>query len=896
MNQLSEKIESVFPLSPTQAGMLYHAVNSPGAATYIGQHRIRLHNVNTAALRQAWQQVVNRHGALRTTYVWEGLSQSVQLVHRHWDVDISEYEFSGSEQELDAFCEAERRLEFEFDKQPPARYRLLHLSDTESELLWTRHHLMVDGWSAHTVLRELAEAYTSVVGNTNWEPPATDGFASYIAWLQQQNSGKSEQYWQTLLNTTRSSSDIESIRSTNRGTHCTEQIEHLLSEELSSQLRNCCREAGLTLSALMHGAWTAVLAGFNADTALLFGSTVSGRPPGLPNAESIVGNFINTLPVLVNTDTGNTLTDFLKSLQLQIAQSSEHSHIPHRDITAKATLEPGALLFESILVFMNYPKLENDCSALEISSHHYREHSHYPVAVLIVPDTAINIILIYDSGAIQPYKARQLVQRLESNLKTMPEALGQPARDFFKNARLHSSALPTTELSLPPTNVVELMSETVLQHPHATALNDGRRTISYAQLHTAAGHLAVQLRNAGVIAGDHVLIKMPRSLQGIVAIWGVLYAGAAYVPCNLDESEQRLQELIDATQARCLVCSEAIVGFPEALVFQQLDLSDSAFQAITPAPDALAYIIFTSGSTGKAKQVPVTHSNLAHSVAARLQYYKELPRVYAILSPLAFDSSVAGIFWMAAVAGELLLVSESEALQPTRLSDKLVEHRADSLLCLPSVYSAILSAWPKNCGHSLQLAIVAGEACPSSVLQEHQLAFPVATLVNEYGPTEASVWCCAARFSPASTADITSDYLPIGYAIPGVKLSVRNAHGTVPAGTIGELYISGPTVVAKLIQPGKHYATGDLVEQQQDGSLLFRGRIDAQIKIRGHRVDPSDIEASLQKHPEVTDCAVLAVTNGNDATPEDIEKALALLSPVEANELLHFVENYNAPT
>ncbi len=896
MNQLSDKIEAVFPLSPTQAGMLYHSISSPGSATYIGQHRIRLRNVNRSALRAALQKVINRHSALRTAFVWEGLSQSVQLVYAEWDVPLEELDFSGSEQELDAYCEAERRIEFDFDKQPPSRFKLLRLNDSESELLWTRHHVMVDGWSAHAVLRELSAAYTAVLGNEHWDAVPADGFACYIAWLQQQDTGKSSGYWQALLSSSPASSDIENIRSSNRGAHHTEQIELILDEDFSDHLRVSCRETGITLSAAMHGAWAAVLAALNAGTTLVFGSTVSGRPAGLPNAEHIVGNFINTLPVVIDTHAEMTLGECLKALQLQIAQSSEHSHIPHRDIVNNASIEPGAALFESIVVFMNYPKLTQDHSALDIAYHQYKEHSHYPLAVLIVPNDAIGIILIHDKGLIEPFKARQLTKLFEQNLRNLVSQLKKPAEDYFKGARTHRSTLKTTPLIVPPTDVVSRMSETARLHPTRCALNDGELSLSYADLDNAAANLAVQLRDNGVKSGDRVLIRMPRSLQGLVAIWGVLYAGASYVPCNPEESALRLRELMSATGARCLVSSEVLSDFPDALVFTHIDLSSRVFQPIVPEPDSLAYIIFTSGSTGQAKQVPVSHSNLAHSLAARLQYYDHTPRVYALLSPLAFDSSVAGIFWMAATAGELLLLSEKDMSQPNQLVNTLLNNRADSLLCLPSVYTALISAWPDDSRHSLQLAIVAGEACPATVLQQHRSLFPKATLVNEYGPTEASVWCCAQRFSPGDNTGATSDYLAIGHAIPGVSLTVRNEHGVVPAGTVGELCVSGHTVVNRVIESGTHYATGDLVEQLQDGSLLFRGRLDAQIKIRGHRVDPTDIEARLIQHPKVEDCAVIAVSNPSNATMDEIEQAMALLSPVEANELLHFVENTNATT
>ncbi|MEM8499388.1 MAG: condensation domain-containing protein [Pseudomonadota bacterium] len=896
MNQLSEKIESIFPLSPTQAGMLYHAISSPGAATYIGQHRLRLIDVDERALRNAWQLVSDRHSALRTAYVWEGLSQSVQLVHAQLEIHIEEVDFSGGEEQLAEFCEAERNTEFEFDQSPPSRIKLLRLSESESEMLWTRHHLMVDGWSAHLVLRELGDAYTSVIQNTPWQPPMVDGFSSYIAWLQQQDVTRSQQYWQTMLGAARTMCDLEGIRSSNRGMHHSAQIEHVLSNEFSVQLRTGCREAGLTLSALMHGAWSAVLASFNNDSTLVFGSTVSGRPVGLSNADSIVGNFINTLPVQINTQTNASVTDFLKSLQLQVASSSEHSHIPHSDIIKNASLEPGAPLFESIVVFMNYPKLDGSSSKLGITQHYYKEHSHYPVAVLIVPEDAIKIILIHDTGVVEPFKAQGLVHMFEQNLSRLLNTLEQPAQTFFNHARTHSSTLPIKDLSVTPENVVSLLRRSLDRHPQAIAINDGNSTLTYSELSNAAGNLAQRLHDNGVVPGDRVLIKMPRTIEGLVAIWAVLFAGATYVPCNSKENVTRLRELQEATGARCLIADEEPANFPDALVFRRADTSRCSFPPVIADMGALAYIIFTSGSTGNAKQVPVSHSNLAHSLAARLQYYEKSPQVYALLSPLAFDSSVAGIFWMAATAGELLLVNESEVLEPKKLVSKLETHNADTMLCLPSVYSAVLTAWPKLSEHALQLVIVAGEACPTSVLTEHQSTFPAATLVNEYGPTEASVWCAAQRFKPGDPVDQSSEYLSIGHAIPGVALSVRNEHGVVPAGAVGQLTVSGPTVVSSVLDSGARYSTGDLVEERHDGSLLFRGRIDQQVKIRGHRVDPSDIEASLRKHQNVGDCAVLAIRQNNEISRLDIEKALNLLSPVEANQLLYFVENYDAPT
>ncbi len=896
MSTLSADVESVYPLSPTQEGMLYHSLHSPGSGVYIGQHLIRLSHIDPGSLRQAWQMIIDRHMALRSLFVWHGLSRSVQVVLNHSDPDWKIIDMRSGVHELDSWCRADAKTEFEPAVHPPSRVRLLQVGDEQYLMVWTRHHLMVDGWSAHIVLGELRQAYACIYQNRKWNVSAAPGFSDYISWLEQQDEKKSERYWHDILSGKKINPGLDAIKGRIQESRETRRIEIELDKNTSRRLRSAARNHGLTLSTLVHGAWASVLFAINEEMQVNFGSTLSGRPVDLPRCPEIVGNFINTIPLSVALNDRQDLRSWLSDLQQQISEGAAHGHLSNRQMLQAAAIAPGTPLFDSIVVFMNYPKAgQTDKSDLVFETEHYDEHSHYPCAVLAIPDESLKIIIIHNLDQISVEKADMLMSMLTRRLKKLPDALSGVVSEFSNGARPKQSQLATTELQVEPLDVITRFHQTLAVHGNKTALSQSGRRISYTDLNAAALNLAWSLSESGVKPGDKVVLMMPRTIEAIVSLWAILMCGAAYVPLPPGTPRARVESAMKKVRARMLVTDQENSAFPKQFTVSQIHTEPGHFKAIKPEPTAIAYTIFTSGSTGEPKAISLSHRNLAYSLAARLQFYSERKCVYGLVSPLAFDSSVAGIFWMAAIGGCLALIGEDSLLTPQHLVEELEKNKVNTLLTLPSLYRVILDCASETLRKRIQLIIVAGEACPANILDMHKAVFPAASLVNEYGPTEATVWCSAKRFNRESKMSETGTaYLPIGRAVAGVTLHILDRHHRpVPPCVKGELFISGRTVSADSGYDGK-YPTGDLVEANSQGEILFHGRRDEQLKIRGHRIDPAEIESVLFNHPDVQDCAVLGITKplGDDA--DSLNLALNQLSLDHALGLLAAVENPDA--
>lgn len=853
----ASNVEAVFPLSPTQEGMLYHTLESPGSAVYVGQHVMELESSDSRLLREAWRLVVAQHTSLRSVFAWKTLSRPVQVVYRAHEPDWRELAFE-TRDDADAWLAADAAQPFDLDKRPPSRLAWLELPQKRALLVWTRHHLLVDGWSAQLVMGELHRAYTALRDGQPWHPRPDPGMAAYVAWLQKQDSAPSVAHWRNALAQAPLNPGLDAVRSTARGGRSARRIGARLAQERREALTKCAAAHQLTLSTLIHGAWAAVLGSLDNHPRLIFGSTVSGRPADLPGQDRIVGNLINTVPIVADTSLPGSLSAWLRQLQATIVTSSRHGHVPYREILAAAGIKPATTLFDSIVVFMNYPRVGELDTALRVVRSWYDEHSHYPLAILALPGDELELILIHDDELIAAERADDLLRQLEERLTSMPAAMTEPAARYFGNERASRDSLAQVPLRVEPRTVATRFWRALHEHPSKPALRHGERELTYAELHARVTTLAARMAAAGVKPGDRVAIQMPRSIEAVATIWAVLMLGGTYVPVATDAPIARLRAVAERVGAR-LVVSDRSLDFDSVLRPQDVADERVDFEVDPNVPLGDAYVIFTSGSTGTPKAITVTHAQLAHSLASRLQFYGDDAVRFGLFSPLAFDSSVAGLFWTVACGGCLVIIDEELVLRPHETVDYLIRHRVDTYLTLPSVHRALLDAAKPALAEVVKTVIVAGEACPTATLAEHRSTLPRAVLVNEYGPTEATVWCAAQRFEADDPQRGGEAYLSIGHAIPGAELSIQDDRGrAVPTGVTGELVVGGPIVAAPNRSDGR-YATGDLVCANAAGELFFRGRKDQQIKVRGHRVDPLEIEAALVALPGVAESAVLVV-------------------------------------
>ncbi|WLG70610.1 non-ribosomal peptide synthetase [Pseudomonas brassicacearum] len=482
--------------------------------------------------------------------------------------------------------------------------------------------------------------------------------------------------------------------------------------------------------------------------------------------------------------------------------------------------------------------------------------------------------LVYDRHALSAEAAGCLAEQW---LQLLQGALAEPQRAWAQlplGGTLQSQLIGTgaSVPAIEPVTLVELIARQVRQQPDAIALSDQNGDLSYSHLDACATQLAHRLVAAGIGPGVPVGILFARSNAAIVAMLAVLKAGGAYVPIDPTyPADRRAYMLADSAIAHIVVSSELADSVPATLqrfVLDDLAAPDLGDWPALPLPDAidLAYLIYTSGSTGAPKAVEISHGALSFSTQVRMAAYETPVRAYLLLSSFAFDSSVAGIFWTLAQGGRLVLPAPGEELEMSRLAQLIAQHQVSHGLSLPSLYQALLDQLQRSTGtDSLACWIVAGEACPPSLIAQHSKTLPHARLVNEYGPTEATVWATYEVLEPNRNVSI-------GRPIAGMDLRLLNEFDTACGiGEPGEIVLAGPTLArgyrhkpeetakafVTLADGTRAYRTGDLACWLADGRLAFLGRKDHQVKVRGYRIELGEIERQLCSHSDVREAAVI---------------------------------------
>jgi amino acid adenylation domain-containing protein len=501
-------------------------------------------------------------------------------------------------------------------------------------------------------------------------------------------------------------------------------------------------------------------------------------------------------------------------------------------------------------------------------------------------DAAMGGTLVYRAALFDP----ETVARMAGHLETVLEAMAaDPSRRLSEVPLLRGAereqVLEGWSAAAPPAwpgFIHELVAAQAERTPGAAAVVFQGETLTYAALEAGANRLAHHLRRLGVGPETRVGVCAERSPELVVALLGTMRSGGAYVPLDPSYPSERLSYMLRDAGVQVLLTQERLL---ERLPRMEADLvcldrdreriaAESADPPSAPSdPDGLAYVIYTSGSTGAPKGVQVSHRGLAHSTAARFARYPEPVRGFLLLSSVSFDSSVAGIFWTLCSGGSLHLPPNDAWHDPVRLVEIAARGRVSHVLCVPSLYAALLDEAERRPGWDPAVAIVAGEECPRGLVERHFGLLPGTALYNEYGPTEGTVWCTV----HACRADDASRLVPIGRPVPGTRVYVLDAAGgPAPAGVVGEVHVGGggvargylgrPELTAEKFvpdpfspQPGARlYRTGDRARWRPDGELEFLGRFDAQVKVRGFRIEPGEIEAALRGHPAVREAAVLA--------------------------------------
>ncbi|RNB59090.1 amino acid adenylation domain-containing protein [Brevibacillus gelatini] len=921
-------IEDVYTLSPLQQGMLFHSLYSQDSGDYVVQFAVTFHNLDVSVLEKAWQKVLDRHSILRTYFVWEGLNQPHQVVRKDVKAVIREEDWRHlpaevQEEKFAAFLAQDRRQSFDITQAPLSRWVVFRTGEAEYRFVWSFHHVLLDGWSVPIVLNELLAHYTAISEGQEEKRRPSQPFSHYIAWLKRQDMQKARQFWMEQLKGFHEPTPLgmgkAAVASTQKQYR---EKSVLLSEEASEQLHSFVREHQLTLNTLVQGAWGWILGSYSGEEEVLFGATGSGRPADLAGVETMVGSFINTLPVRIFLRTDATVLAWLKDLQRRQLEIREYEYTPLFDIQSWSELPRGSALFESILVFENYPTVQGakreegnpDSAAsgvsLEIHDVTAVEQTNYPLTLVAAPGKQVAIKLKYDQDRFDDAMIDRVLQQMIRLMVQMSETPKLRLADItLMDDEERKRVLVDwnrTEADYPRELCIHQAFERQAEKtPEHAALEYKGQTLTYAGLNQRANQLARLLLEKGAKPDTTVAICTERSMEMIVGILGVLKAGAAYVPIDPAHPEERIAYMLEDSQAVAVLTQEGLAD-----MFSQTAASVICLDAESLYTDMhsenvhtdvqstnLAYVIYTSGTTGQPKGVAVEHRSVMNMVHAYIAYFglNESSRVLQFTS-FSFDVSVSEIF-QTLLSGGTLVIEDRESLLP---GPDLVRTLRERRISKVSMASSVLASLPVAEYPDLTVIEVGGDACSRELVARYAAG---RKFFNCYGPTEATVGTIIKQLSDADDAPT------IGRPFPNTKLYVLDRQlQPVPVGVPGELYIGGeclargywnrPELTKERFianpfgQPGERlYRTGDLVRYLPDGTVDYLGRLDDQVKIRGYRIELDEIAEALRQHQAVKEAVVLA----RKARPGDKRLAAYLTShsgqEVSADEIKRWLKD-----
>ncbi|MES2295468.1 MAG: amino acid adenylation domain-containing protein [Pseudomonadota bacterium] len=878
----NSNVEDIYPLTPVQHGMLFHTLMDPRAGVYIEQLVCTIGStLDVSAFERALQLLVERHAVLRSAFVWEKLKAPLQVVQRQLRVALTHLDLRGpdAEQALAQFLERDLRQGFDLAKAPALRFSLVRVDETSYRFVWSAHHILYDGWSFAQLIAELLDAYSAFKANRAPKLAPVRPFRDYIAWLKRQDMAQAETYWRAALANVTAPTPLSLDRPDAARNGC-EELHWALDAERSARLYAWSRQHGVTMNTIVQGVWAILLGCYSQQDEVLFGITVAGRPSDIVGVETMVGLFINTLPLRVKVDGAERFSNWLLGLQSQNMELRQFEYAPLTQIQSWSAMPNGVPMFDSLVVFENFPvdaSVRASDQVLPISDIRGVEQTNYALTLVAVMGQSLEVKFIYDRRRFDEATVARMAAHFDS---VMSAVLADPAAcvgalplqgvqqerqmlvDWNATAISHGGARTAHQL----------FEEQVGRTPQAPAVRFGQEVISYAALNARANRLARCLRARAIGPDTLVGLCAERSPQMIVGLLAILKAGGAYMPLDPAYPAGRLATMLDDAKPTLVLSQEGVrERLPAGTAILDLDEAwpgaseeaDANLESLN-LPGNLAYLIFTSGSSGRPKGVLLEHAGLCNLVRAQIAAFNVRAGQNVLqFASLNFDASVSEIF-MALASGATLCLASREDLMPGALEHTLGAMEIN-VATLPPV---VLGAMAPQAFSQLATLAVAGEACPAAVVDQWAGG---RRLLNAYGPTEATV-CATIAYCDAQQSGAP----PIGRPIDNVECYILNgALAPVPVGVAGQLYIGGaglargylgqPAATAEKFIPNpfgvdgsRLYCSGDLARYRADGSIEYLGRIDNQVKIRGFRIEPGDIEAALHQLAQVREAVVVA--------------------------------------
>ncbi|MFE2864715.1 amino acid adenylation domain-containing protein [Embleya sp. NPDC059259] len=892
------RLAKVWPATPAQSGILFQTMLA--GASFDPYHIQLVFQLSGAVdperMRRAGQALLERHAGLRAAFVDRADGDIVQVIPETATLPWRHLDLTGADEAeraeaFERFLAQDRAAHFDADAPPLFRLALAVLDPDRPEFVLTVHHVLFDGWSTPLLMRDLLLLYAAD-GDPAGLPPTRD-HGEFLSWLARQDRDEAARAWAAELEgveaPTLLAPDAGDADDGARGL-----VDIPLPLDQARELGRRAAELGITANTLVQGAWALLLGELTGRRDVVFGTTVSGRPPAVTGVESMVGMFINTVPVRVAYAPGDTVAEVLTRLQSRQAGLVEQHYHGLAEIQQAVGLQP---LFDTLFVFESYPIDRKGLSAatdaadgIAFTDFRPSAGNHYPLCLLAAADPDLQLTIqyapaVFDRETVRTYAARlaRVLRQLAADpgLKVAQVDTLEPAERERMLARFDDPAAAPRRVT-----ITELVEAQVARTPDAIAVVAEGESLTYAELHARAERLAVELVGRGVGPETVVGVVLSRTANAAVALLGVLRAGGAYLPVDPAFARSRLPHILPGTRPHLILADASTRDVVPAtdtpiLVLDDLDLratasTGAAATASTTArpaagPDNLAYVIYTSGSTGVPKGVSVTHTTVVNAVDTLVAHAGTTAGGRVLLAAsIGFDVATFELFAALTTGGSVEIVRDVLALIERDSWD------VDVICSVPSAFAELVD----QLGDRIRPTAlnISGEVLTPALAERVRTLWPTARVINSYGPSETF-------YATGHLLDPDERYaggVPIGRPFPGVRAYVLGPGLTLlPPDTPGELYLAGagrgyhrrPGMTAERFvadpygPPGtRMYRTGDLARLTPDGELHHLGRIDTQVKIRGYRVEPGEVEAALTAHPRIAQAAVVTQRT-DDTTP-----------------------------
>lgn len=898
---------AAYPLSPLQRGMLFQWQLDQHSGTDVEQILGDLHEpIDPELLEKAWQGAVSSFSTLRTSFTWDGLESPLQKVETAARLpftleDLRAVSSDDAELRVSEFLDSDRRKGFNLAQAPAMRVHLFQLADAHFRMVWSVHHIVIDGRSFEVVLNSVFDAYDGAPSTVLDRP-----YAEYIEWIERQDFAESRAFWRQKLAGFSAPTPIPTDLSPGSGP---DQYQHRwthLSLRATQQLRELASRENLTLNTLVMSAWGLMLSRYSGEQDIAFGATKTTRRGTIADADSIAGVFLATIPVRLKVDPEMSVLQWLQRVREEWVSLRGFEHLPLVEIRQVSEVRTPRL-FDTLFVFENY-QFGTRLSAQggRWASRHFeiREQPGFPLTIAGYGDAELALRIEFDAQKFSSSMIGCMAAHLTTLLESWASDASGPlwAADMLTDTERHAVVHEWNETATEyprHMGINELFAEQAAQRSHAIAVECDGSSLSYGALEARASALATRLVREGVRPGDCVGLFAERSLNFVVGCLAILKAGAAYLPLEPGYPNDRLAYMVVDASASVVLASRnrsaqiadglknsaataRILEFDAADPFEQsvptvsLDGGSASEVNAGDTHARVAYIMYTSGSSGQPKGVAVTHRGVVRLVrnAAYMQFSAE--DVMLGMATTMFDASTWEI-WTALLNGGRLVLSPPAPLDLVKLAD-LVEQAGITALLQPVALFQQVVDFGLHQYRNVKLIAVGGDVAPVFHLRRALDELPGCRLVNAYGPTENAVITCAYVLAADRGVE---EPLPIGPPISNTRAYVLDSYGAPAAiGVSGELYCGGdgvalgyvnrPELTADRFLPdpfssesgARMYRSGDAARWRADGVIEFLGRLDNQVKIRGYRVEPGEIEAAMSGLPGVRMAAIAVRLDG----------------------------------